>query len=194
MSLPANVRVNAQLPFPSLIRGMGPITIGKANGIWQIGFTINAFGSQNPPVANYATDYLLGYDAVAQSFFKIALAALAPPGGQAYFVTAKAVNFNAANTDTPIAIPLPPGVTNYQIANLRIANASASISTATFGLFQAAGGSGAIIAGGTAITVTSAAANTNNNSMLVAPGNAATQSFNLGSVFFRVGTAQGSAA
>ena len=49
MNLPANIRVNAQLPFPAMVTGTGPITIGKVNGIWQVGFTINAFGTQNPP-------------------------------------------------------------------------------------------------------------------------------------------------
>lgn len=76
MGLPANVRVNAQLPFPSLVKGTGPITIGKANGIWTVGFSISVFGNQTPPIANYPTDYLFGYDAAANTFFKISLAAL----------------------------------------------------------------------------------------------------------------------
>ncbi|HSY26231.1 MAG TPA: hypothetical protein VK832_01905, partial [Burkholderiaceae bacterium] len=117
----------------------------------------------------------------------------ASPGYQSYFITYKGVNFNSANTDTAIPIPLPPGVSNYQIANVRIANASASISTATLGIFQTTGGSGTILAN-SVITVTTASANTNNNSMILVPTNANTQSFNLTSVQARVGTAQGSAA
>jgi hypothetical protein len=73
VTLPANVRVNAQLPFPSLVYGTGPIAIGKANGIWTVGFSIAAFGSQVPQVANYPNDYLLGYDAHAGGFFKVSL-------------------------------------------------------------------------------------------------------------------------
>lgn len=113
-----------------------------------------------------------------------------------YTIKATGVNFNSANTDTSIAVSLPPGVTNYQIASVRLANASASISTATFGLFSAAAGGGtAIIANNAfAITVTSASANTNNNSQTVTPTNSATQSWNFANLFFRVGTAQGSAA
>lgn len=76
MTIPPNVRVNAQLPFPSLVVGTGPITIGKANGIWQVGFTINAFGSQVPPSGNYPTDYLLAYDTVNKVFFKVSIANL----------------------------------------------------------------------------------------------------------------------
>lgn len=73
MTLPASVRVNAQLPFPSLVYGTGPITIGKANGIWQVGFSIAAFGSIIPPIPNYPTDYLLGYDQVNNVFFKVSI-------------------------------------------------------------------------------------------------------------------------
>jgi hypothetical protein len=76
MTIPANVRVNAQLPFPSLVYGTGPITISKSNGIWVVGFTIAAFGSIVPPVQNYPTDYLLGYDAVNNVFFKISISNL----------------------------------------------------------------------------------------------------------------------
>lgn len=77
MTMPANVRVNAQFPFPALVTGSGPITIGKANGIWQVGFTIGAFTSINPPAQNYSTDYLLGYDTANSVFFKVSIANLA---------------------------------------------------------------------------------------------------------------------
>jgi hypothetical protein len=108
---------------------------------------------------------------------------------------ALAVNFNSANTDTTIPIVLPAGVTNYLVKSVRLANASASISTATFGLFSASGGGGtAIMAAGQAITVTSAAANTNNNAQTATPATSNTQSYNFANLFFRVGTAQGSAA
>jgi hypothetical protein len=113
-----------------------------------------------------------------------------------YVVKATGVNFNSSNSDTTIAVPLPAGVTNYQILNLRLANASASISTATFGLFSAAAGGGtAIIANNAfAITVTASAANTLNNSQTVTPANSTVQSWNFANLFFRIGTAQGVAA
>lgn len=112
-----------------------------------------------------------------------------------YVMKATGVNFNSTNTDTAISVVLPVGVTNYLVATVRIANASASISTATWGLFSATGGGGTAIEGaGQTISVTTAAANTNNNSMSATPTNAATQSFNFATLYFRVGTAQGSAA
>lgn len=73
MTLPANIRVNPQIPFPSLVYGSGPITIAKQNGIWTVGFSIAAFGSVVPAVPNYPTDYLMGWDAVNNTFFKVSI-------------------------------------------------------------------------------------------------------------------------
>lgn len=107
----------------------------------------------------------------------------------------RGINFNSGNTDNAIPITLPPGVTNYRVVNVQIANASASISTATFGVFSATGGGGtAIMAAGQVITVTSSAANANNNAQTATPATANTESYNFATLYFRVGTAQGSAA
>lgn len=47
MTLPANIRVNAAFPFPSLVQGSGPITITKVNGIWTVGFDTGLLGPLN---------------------------------------------------------------------------------------------------------------------------------------------------
>lgn len=105
------------------------------------------------------------------------------------------VNFNVANSDTTFPIVLPAGFTKFMVTSVIIANPSVAINTCTFGLFTAAAGGGVpIVAGGTAVTVSSASDNTNNNSQATTPTNAATQSFNVAALFFRVGTAKGSAA
>lgn len=110
---------------------------------------------------------------------------------------AAAVNFNSANSDTQLAIKLPTGYTRYRINQIIISGASATITTATWGLFTAAAGGGtAISAAGQPITVSSASESTVNNMMVVAPASITQnlQSFNNTTLFFRVGTAQGSAA
>jgi hypothetical protein len=105
------------------------------------------------------------------------------------------VNFNAANTDTTFPVVLPAGFTTFMVSAVIIAAPSVAINTCTFGLFTASGGGGvAIVAGGTTVTVSSASANTNNNSQATTPGTAATQTYNVAALFFRVGTAKGSAA
>jgi hypothetical protein len=112
----------------------------------------------------------------------------------AQHTVATAVNFNAVG-DTAMAITLPTGFTRYTLGNIRISGASASLTTAQFGLFTAASGGGtAIISGGTAITVSTASDNTNNNAMIATPSNANTQSFTAATLYFRVTNAEGSAA
>lgn len=108
MNLPANIRVNAQLPFPALVTGTGPITIGKLNGIWQVGFTINAFGSQNPPIGNYPTDFLLAYDSVAKTFFKVSITNLQ--------ATTAIARLQRSVTATPIVIAGTDQILNCNIA------------------------------------------------------------------------------
>ena len=104
------------------------------------------------------------------------------------------VDFNTANTDYPIAITLPTGFTRYIVNSVRLTGASASLTTATCGLFPAAGGAGAaLVAGGTAITVSTASEETVNNAQAftVPPANT---SHTATTLYFRVGTAQGSPA
>ena len=104
------------------------------------------------------------------------------------------VNFNSPNTDNPIPITLPAGVSRYVVNSVRINNASASISTATIGVFTAVGGGGQIIAANQAITVTTAATDINNNTMSLVGTNLNTEAYNDTTLFVRIGTAQGSAA
>lgn len=110
---------------------------------------------------------------------------------------ASSVNFNSGNTDTAIAITLPTGFTRYIVQAVRISGASASITTATFGLFTSTGGGGTAIITGGSITVSTASENTNNNAQSSGATNANTQSYAVAStatLYFRVQTPQGSAA
>ena len=110
-------------------------------------------------------------------------------------VTVTGVNFNSANSDNSIAIPLlPNGYTRFQVANVMISAASHSLTGATFGLFTAAGGSGTIIAS-TAITLSATADGTANNYQSTA--GPTTESFTqagFSSLFFRVINAEGATA
>jgi hypothetical protein len=40
VTVPENVRINTQVPFPSLVIANGPVTISKQSGIWTVGFNI----------------------------------------------------------------------------------------------------------------------------------------------------------
>lgn len=116
MTIPTDVRVNARLPFPSLVYGTGPITIGKSNGIWVVGFTIAAFGSIVPPAPNYPTDYLLGYDAGNKAFFSVSITNLISSINQSL----GAARAQRSVTATPIVV-----AGSDQILNCKITAAAA---------------------------------------------------------------------
>jgi len=72
-ALPPSIRINLQAPFPALVMGSGPIVLSKQNGIWTVALDVNDLAAQAPPPGNYATDYLLMWDSVAKTYFKISL-------------------------------------------------------------------------------------------------------------------------
>jgi hypothetical protein len=109
-------------------------------------------------------------------------------------VFAAGINFNSANSDNAIAIPLPAGFTRYRIERVTISGASHSLTTATCGLFTAINAGGvAAVAGASAISVGATADATANNmqSLTLASG---TTSFAAATLYFRVQTAEGAAA
>jgi hypothetical protein len=77
MTLPANIRINTSLPFPSLVKGSGPVTVAKVNGVWTVGLNFGVLGIQTPPAGNFPTDYLVVFDSIGNTFFQMPLSALA---------------------------------------------------------------------------------------------------------------------
>ncbi len=106
----------------------------------------------------------------------------------------RGINFNQTNTDNAFTLILPTGITRYTVNNIRLSNASASISTATVGMFTATGGGGQTIAANQAITITQTAADTNNNAMILTLTNGNTMAYTDTTLQFRLGTAQGAPA
>lgn len=106
----------------------------------------------------------------------------------------KAVNFNAAATDTTLKINLPGDVARYVVNSVRINNASHTLVTATLGVFTGAGATGQTIAADQAITVSATATDTNNNTQALTLTNANTMAYNDTTLFVRVGTGEGVAS
>ena len=140
----------------------------------------------------FILNLLLSFAALAQANSSLSLTNAPSIGVQRVVVSG--VNFNSANTDTALNVPMPVGITRWLYLRAHISNASASISTATIGLFTATGGGGTAIASNQAITVTATTPDTNNNTMFINPNNANTQAYNDTTIQVRIGTAQGSAA
>lgn len=114
--MPANVRISAQFPFPATVQGAAPITLVKVNGVWTISLNIAGLADQTPPAANYPTDFLLVYDAVAKTFFQM------PLGGIGGARTQRSV------TATPIVIAGTDQILN---CNINVAAACALPAAAT---------------------------------------------------------------
>ena len=106
MSLPATIRINAAFPFPSQVRGSGPVTVGKQLGIWTLGFDIIDLGLANPSVANQANQFTIVYDNLAKTFTRVPLTALGIGGAK----TQRSV------TASPIVIASTDMVLNCNIA------------------------------------------------------------------------------
>jgi hypothetical protein len=70
MNMPANIRVNTQVPFPSLVSSTAPVTISKNNGIWTVGWSMASLGTQVPLPANYPTDYLVVWNSVLNTYYR----------------------------------------------------------------------------------------------------------------------------
>lgn len=61
MTLPASIRINPQIPFPSLVTGSGLVAVAKNNGIWTISLNFTALAQQQI-VTDIANTYLLAYN------------------------------------------------------------------------------------------------------------------------------------
>jgi hypothetical protein len=113
-------------------------------------------------------------------------------------VQSASIDFNDDNSDTAINIALPTGFTRYLVSTVRLYGASASLTTATFGVFTATGAGGtAIVATGTACTISSAAdggANSAQNCTVVGANTVQWAIATTPTLYFRVQTAQGSPA
>jgi hypothetical protein len=81
-NMPANVRISAQFPFPSGVAGTTPIAITKANGIWSVALPLDALATQNPSGGSLTTDYLLVWDSLTGTYFKMPISNVptGPPG------------------------------------------------------------------------------------------------------------------
>jgi hypothetical protein len=120
MGLPANVRVNVQVPFPSLVIGSGPISIVKANGIWTVSLVAGVLAVGVPGGGQLATDFVLVWDSIAQTWVQVSLATLASAVSVPSLPTARLPAFASTvniltsdievgiNTQSgPVSCPLP---------------------------------------------------------------------------------------
>lgn len=106
------------------------------------------------------------------------------------------IDANSATTDYAIVVDVPGGVKcAFQVM---ITNASANMTTATWGLFSSTGGSGTILANGanslTSLTAAAKVIHVNGTDTATLTAQETTSGAGRSVVYFRIGTAQGAAA
>jgi hypothetical protein len=75
-SLPYNIRVNVNVPFPALVAGASGIKVTKQNGIWTIAPDYTVF-AQSQAIADPGNSYVLIWNVVTGLFTLVPGAALA---------------------------------------------------------------------------------------------------------------------
>lgn len=75
MMLPANIRVNATVPFPATVKGGGVVSVVKLNNIWTIALNFAALGLSQS-VVDPANSYVLVWNAVTGAFALVPLSAV----------------------------------------------------------------------------------------------------------------------
>ena len=112
MNIPRNIRVNTTFPFPALVQGSGPVTVlTKMNGIWTVGFSMSILAAQVPPPANYATDYLIVWDAQTNTFFRMSIADLIASLG----IATGAARLQRLVVTTPIVVSGSDAIINCNV-------------------------------------------------------------------------------
>jgi hypothetical protein len=112
-----------------------------------------------------------------------------------FSIAITAINFNLANNDNAIPINLPVGYTRYRIHQILLSGATASLTTATCGVFTEEGAAGVpVVTSGTAITVSQFTTDTNGNMQSFSINDQNTMALSDTVLYFRTQVAQGSAA
>jgi hypothetical protein len=111
-----------------------------------------------------------------------------------YAVIAKAVSANLV-ADTPLIVPLPPGVTRYRVTRVTLFAPSVPLTAAQAAVYNAVSGGGAAICSPQALSgLTSSSPATAGNAIDLTLALAAATFFTATTLFFRITTAQGAAA
>jgi hypothetical protein len=144
------------------------------------------------PIFSALTGFLQGNGSSALTAVSTADAQQALSIGELSFPTT-GVNLNATS-DTPVAITLPAGFTRYHIVDVKVSNASISLTTAQIGLYTAASQGGVNIVAQTTTGIPNNTNATNLNSYSATVVDSGTRAYNNATLYINVGTPQGAAA
>jgi hypothetical protein len=165
------------------------------NNIWtlQDAQTAAALATlSTPPILTGLTGVLYGN---GTSPITVATAAqvAALIGAGSYVTAATAINFNLTG-DTAFPIALPAGFTRYLVREVRISNASISLTTAQFGVYTGTLQGGVNIVAQTLTGITNNTPGTNLNAYSATVIDSGTRFYNSATIYLNIGTPQGATA
>lgn len=105
-SLPYNIRVNVNVPFPALVAGAVGIKVTKQNGIWTIAPDYTAF-PQSAVISDPANTYVLVWNAVSGLFALVPASAVA--GSKVVKTLTAAGPYTALPTDEVLIVKQTTG-------------------------------------------------------------------------------------
>jgi hypothetical protein len=163
MSVPPDIRVNSQVPFPSLVSATAPLALAKSAGTWIIQLLASAIGNvPTPPLNHFATNYVIVFDSVAGQWIRVPMSGFgaADLGRTQISVTslqilgqsASIYNVNAGS-DLGLALPVYSTMAGQPICIKNLVGSHSQTINAAGGDNIDGAGTASIAAGGTATFV-----------------------------------------
>jgi hypothetical protein len=71
--IPAEVRINTNTPFPTMVTGANGVSLGKQNGIWTVQLNINSLAPAAPPLSTFGHFYVVVFDSTTGLYTRVSL-------------------------------------------------------------------------------------------------------------------------
>lgn len=105
MTTPTTIRVNANVPFPTLVAGAAGIVVEKVNGFWTIRPDFTALAAATPPTNQYSSTLIVSYNSATGVYNTITLALLSAAAmAVSPTVVTAAGDYNVLSADTDVII------------------------------------------------------------------------------------------
>lgn len=102
-SLPYNLRVNVNVPFPALVAGSTGVKLTKSNGIWTVALDYTAFvQSSSPTISDPSNTYTLVWNIVSGIFTLIPISSV--PNSKVVKTLTAAGPYTAQPTDDVLIV------------------------------------------------------------------------------------------
>jgi hypothetical protein len=103
--LPYNVRVNVNMPFPTLVAGAAGIKVTKKNGIWTIQPDFSGLSSGVPPQSQYGVSFIEVWNSLTGVYTTVSFSTLQSIAGSlSYTLVTSSGTYTALSSDNILLI------------------------------------------------------------------------------------------